>query len=268
MARPNRNSPRSIALTGASGGLGTALALEYAAPGVALFLIGRNRARLDHLASAVAKRGGSATIAQCDVTDPVALGQALTARDKTHPIDLLIANAGITVGCGPDGIEAPADARRAIDTNLCGMLSTIEPLIPAMAARGAGQIALVGSLAALNPHPDLPVYSATKAAIRAYGRAIAPVLGSRGIHVAVISPGFVDTPMAARHHGAKPFQLRPDRAARIIRRGLARNRRMITFPLALTLLIRLGNLLPAWAQDRMQALFRADIGPEKSDADP
>ena len=253
-------SPRSaIVITGASRGLGAALARGFAGPDVEMLLIGRRESDLQVTASAVRQAGGRASVAAIDVTDRDAMANVLTDFDRAHPVTLLIANAGVTAGVTENGMETPGDARRVLQTNMDGMLNTLEPVLPQMLARGDGQVALVGSIAALYPHPDQPVYSATKSAIRAYVTAMAPKLAAQGVAMSVICPGFVDTPMAAGYDGKKLWMISADTAAQKIRRGLARRQRYISFPIPLLLLVRMNSLLPQAIRDRITRLFRAEI---------
>ncbi|MCL5777704.1 SDR family NAD(P)-dependent oxidoreductase [Limibaculum sp. FT325] len=254
---------RSVVLTGASGGIGRALAVELAAPGVAMLLTGRDADRLASAAEAARARGAEVEAAALDVTDAAALAAALAAFDAAHPVDLVIANAGISSGRPPGmAAEPPGAMRRLVEINLMGAVHTVEPLIPAMVARRCGRIALMGSLAGLRPLPDMPAYSATKAALRAWGTSLRGALAPHGVGVTVISPGFVTTPMAQRHRGLKPFEMDAARAARIIGRGLARGRPLITFPLPLAALIWLGNRLPPALSDLAIRAFRAEIEAE------
>ena len=260
---------RSIVLTGASGGIGRALAVALAGPGVRLLLTGRDRERLDASAAAAVARGAVVETVLVDVTDGAALAAALTAFDAVAPVDLLIANAGVSSGLEPGRRPEPPDrARRVIAVNLDGMLNTVEPLLPAMAQRGRGQIALMSSLAALRPLPDMPAYSASKAAVRAWGTSLRGWLGPQGVAVTVICPGFVTSPMSARHRGFKPFEIGADRAAGIILRGLVRRRAYITFPWPLALLTWLDNRLPTAVSDWFVRGFAADILPDDREIGP
>lgn len=252
-----------VVLTGASGGIGRALAAELAAPGVAMLLAGRDPGRLAAAADTARARGAAVETAVLDLRDADGLAARLAAFDARHPVDLVVANAGISAGRGPGAaFEAPGTMRRLVEVNLMGAVATIEPLLPAMVARGRGRIALMGSLAGLRPLPDMPAYSATKAALRAWGTSLRGALAPHGVGVTVISPGFVTTPMAGRHRGFRPLEMPPDRAARIIRRGLGRGAALITFPRGLAALIWLGNRLPPALSDRAIRAFRAEIEPD------
>jgi short-subunit dehydrogenase len=142
------------------------------------------------------------------------------------------------------------------------MLNTVEPLLPAMIARGSGRIVLMASMAALRPSADEPSYSASKAFVRAYGLAIRSWLRAHGVAVTIVNPGFVTSPMSARHIGPRPFEIAAARAARIIAAGIGRGRAEITFPWQLALLARLGNLLPPALADRAERTLAARLLPD------
>ncbi|WP_044564750.1 SDR family oxidoreductase, partial [Azospirillum sp. B4] len=144
-------SPTSILITGASSGIGEALALGYAARGRQLWLTGRDQGRLDAVAEAARAKGARVTAAALDVLDRQALGDWIQAADDGVPIDLAIANAGISGGTGGGGEgmlgETEEQARRILAVNIEGVLNTIHPLIPRMVVRKRGQLALMSSLA-------------------------------------------------------------------------------------------------------------------------
>lgn len=256
---------RSIVITGASAGIGAALANSLAQPGVQMLLIARNDTRLAAIGEVCRAAGATVTVAAIDVTDRAAMADALTHFDDAASIDLLIANAGISSGLDAGRTPEPPDAaRRVFAVHLEGMLNTLDPVLPAMLARGHGQIALMSSLAASAPLADMPAYSASKAAIRAYGTSLRRWLTPRGIAVSVICPGFVETAMSARHRGFKPFLVSRDRAAARILRGLKHDEANIAFPWPLVLLTWLGNRLPPRLSDRAMQPFAAQIEAEQT----
>jgi short-subunit dehydrogenase len=237
---------RVVVITGASSGLGAALALLYARPGVAMGLVGRDPERL--AASAAACRAAGATVesVMIDVTDGSALAGWLETFDQAYPVELLIANAGTSAGPDPDiPGEPPAVTERQLGTNLLGAVHTIAPLVPRMCARGRGRIVAIASVAAFRGLPYSPGYCASKAGLRAYAEALRPQLVPYGVGVTVVCPGFFSSPMTDRWEGATPFLVSGERAARRIKRGIDRAARRIHFPWPLVLGMRFCDMAPA-----------------------
>jgi NADP-dependent 3-hydroxy acid dehydrogenase YdfG len=246
-------SPTSILITGASSGVGAALARRYAAPGVTLHLGGRDSARLDATARDCAAAGGRALPQRVDVTDREAMASWIVAADRAAPIALVIANAGVSV---PAGIDDAAAALQAFDAtmavNLTGVANTIYPTLALMRRRG-GQIAIVGSLAGWRGFPTSPEYSASKAALRALAQGLRARERADGVAIALIEPGFVATPMSDRLQTPKPFTVSAERAAAIIARRLAAGATEIAFPLPLVWLELLLLAMPRGLADRILA---------------
>jgi short-subunit dehydrogenase len=237
--------PSTILITGASRGLGRALALEYAACGRVLGLAGRREDLLSDVARECEARGARVHPAAFDVADPAATRRWMERVQRDHPIDLLIVNAGCFHGNGAGGaFESLDSALRQVRTNLAGAITTVDAAVPLMRARGKGQIAIIASLAALHPLADAPAYSASKAGLAGYGEALRELLGPEGIRVTLVYPGHIDTEQTAHHVGRLPMMMTPERTASRIRRGLERGRSSIAFPLPLAWLIRVGRLAP------------------------
>jgi short-subunit dehydrogenase len=235
--------PRSILITGASSGIGEALALVYARPGIRLILSGRDSARLAAVAATCGGRGASVRTEVIDVTDRAAMARWIDQVDAESPLELVIANAGISAGTF-DGGESPDQARAIFATNLDGVLNTALPAIPHLTRRGRGQIALMSSLASFRGFPGAPAYCASKAAVRVWGEALRGELQAHGVGVSVICPGFVVSRMTAGNRFRMPFLMEADRAAQTVRRGLARNRARIAFPCPMYAGAWLLGLLP------------------------
>jgi len=235
---------RCIVITGASSGIGEALALDYAAPGIALGLSGRDGGRLSKIAQACRARGAAVRADTVDATDRAAMAKWLAAFDEAHPVDLLIANAGVSLSQNDPALEAFDTVRRTMAINFDGVLNTVEPLVGRMAARRQGQIGLMSSLAGFYGRPVSASYSASKAAVRVWGESIRFPLAKDNVGVSVICPGYVESRMSDGLTGAKPFLMRASRASQIIRRGLAHNHARIAFPLPLKAAVWLDNLLP------------------------
>lgn len=236
-----------VVITGASSGLGAALAKTYAAAGVQLCLTGRDAIRLQSVALECQKLGATLETAVLDVTDRTALASWLQGLG---PVDLLIANAGISAGTGGDG-ESEAQARRIFAVNLEGVLNTLHPVIPGMVARGQGQIALISSLAGLRGQPGAPAYSASKGAVRMYGESLRLELAGKGVGVTVVCPGFIRTPMTAVNKFPMPWLMEADAAAALIKRRLLKNPARIAFPFPLYALVWLISVLPTALADKI-----------------
>jgi short-subunit dehydrogenase len=228
---------QNIAITGASGGLGRALASGLAAPGVTLHLTGRDAARLQAVAENVQAKGAAATQTLLDIAD----AQAVASWIEGCPsLDLVIANAGISAGPGKGNSEAPAQIRAVFATNVDGVFNTV---LPAM-ARKTSRIVIIGSIAGLIALPTSPAYSAAKAALDFWVRAAAPGALRDGIALTLVRPGFIRTPMTAKNPYKMPGIMNPERAAAIIIAGIEKGDETITFPLWFSFMARLGNLLP------------------------
>ncbi len=246
-------NPRSILITGASSGIGAALACEYAGPGRALFLGGRNEARLAAVADDCRTRGATAEVAAIDVADGAAIAQWISQADDRVPLDLVIANAGVSAGTGTAG-EPLDQAQRIMAINVDGVINPVHPALERFTLRQGsdrkGQIAMMSSLASFRGFAGAPAYCASKAAIRNYGEGLRNAYARAGIGVSVICPGFVHSRMTEQNDFPMPFVMKAERAARIIRRGLARNRGRIAFPWQMYGAAWLVQALPPWTTDR------------------
>ena len=253
-------APRTILITGASRGLGRALALAYATPGRRLALLARNPDLLSYTARLCEMRGAEVLQKPCDVTDWVALSSFVAAVEAGGAIDLMIANAGEFWGNGPNGALEPLErALGQLKVNLEGAILTVNAALAGMRERKAGHIALIASLAALHPLADAPAYSASKAGLAAYGMALRELLAPEGITVTIVYPGHIDTDQTDVHVGALPLLMLPDEAAQTIAAGLARRRGFIALPKALLWLIRLGSLIPWQLRARLARPLRFHV---------
>lgn len=256
MANHFIKEPQSIAITGASSGLGATLAKVYAQKGITLFLSGRNEERLYSVARACTEKGAEVFTYPLDVTSLPAVSTWLAQAWQERPIDLIIANAGISAGSGGKG-EKWDQVKQIFDTNIYGVLHTVEAILPHMQKRQAGHIAIVSSLAAFRGLPSSPSYSASKAAVKTYGEALRGLLQGTGIHVTVITPGYIDTPMTQVNHFPMPFLWPVDKAALYIKKRLVYNPARIAFPFPLATLIWLLSIfspgLTDWLFKRLPA---------------
>jgi len=239
---------RHILITGASSGLGAALAAAYSEHGVTLFLAGRNEQRLQETAAQVQERGAKAHTKIIDVTDAQAMAAWINEVDAACPLDLVIANAGISAGTGK-GDETAAQSRAIFDTNVFGVFNTVHPVVSLMKRRGWGQIAIMSSLAGFRGIPGAPSYVASKAAVRLFGEALRGELAPLGVKVNVICPGFVKTPMTDVNTFPMPFVMEAPRAAQIIKKGLVRDKARISFPWPMSVIIWVLAALPLFLTD-------------------
>ncbi len=251
-----------ILVTGASSGLGAAIARQYAKADRTLHLFGRDGARLAAVAEACRSSAAEVETFMCDVTDAAAMASALVEIDERHPVDLLIANAGLG---GKDVLAPPFGepldlARRIADVNLLGVINTVAPLADRFGARGRGHIVIVSSLAAVHGLAESPVYSASKSAARVYGEALRRLLAPHGVRVTVVLPGFVSTPMSQSLPFKGPFEWRAERAAARIVRGIERNEAGVHFPWQLRIANTALNLMPRRLRDRALYLSRIWTG--------
>lgn len=223
--------PRHILITGASSGIGRALALAYAEKGVVLGLTGRDADRLNEVADACRAKGADVHQAVLDVTARDMMHKWIMDLDIRLEFDLVIANAGISGGTAGSHMMEPSDqVRKIFDVNVTGVFNTIDPVLPHMIERRRGQIAIMSSLAGFRGFPGAPAYSASKAAVKVYGEALRGSLHGTGVGVSVICPGFVRSPMTDANDYKMPFLMDVDKAARLIQRKIARNKGRIAFP--------------------------------------
>lgn len=248
-----------VLITGASSGIGAALARLYARPGFTLVLNARGAERLESVAAECRARGAKVAVEAIDVRDRSLIGDRLRACDAVAPFDLAIVNAGVNGGDAQGGLESEAVAFETMDINISGAINVLLPCVSLMSARGRGQIALISSLAAYAPLPDAPSYSGSKAALLAHGLALRQKLRPRGVRVSVVTPGYVKTEMGGDYQGWRPLEITAADAAARIARGLERNQAVIAFPWLLSFLARHYAVVPEWMREIGMHGFRFQI---------
>ena len=232
-------------ITGASSGIGHALARELFGRGWSLALL----ARREDLLSDLAKETGADFVA-CDVTDKAAVHEAV--RRLGGPFDLAVANAGVSIPGHATRFRID-EAEQVMRVNYLGMLYLFDAVIPSMVERKSGRFAGVASVAGLRGIPAAGPYSASKAAMQAFLEAARVELQPYGVGVTIVNPGFIATPMTARHRFRMPFLMQPGKAARVIADGLERGKRVIEFPWQMSRIMRLARLLPDALYDKLTA---------------
>ncbi|MFC5302190.1 SDR family oxidoreductase [Azospira restricta] len=249
-ASPETRSPLRVFLTGASSGIGAALARHYAAEGAVLGLAAR---RADALAALAAALPGEHATYPLDVADAPALAAA--AADfvaRFGAPDIVIANAGVSAGTLTEHSEDLAVFRRIMDTNVYGMAATFAPFIgPLRAGGGGGRLVGIASVAGIRGLPGAEAYSASKAAAIAYLESLRLEMRPYGIQVVTIAPGYIDTPMTEINPYPMPFLLPADAAARRFAAAIARGTSYAVIPWQMGVVAKLLRLLPNWAYDRL-----------------
>ncbi|HZT52251.1 MAG TPA: SDR family NAD(P)-dependent oxidoreductase [Stellaceae bacterium] len=233
-------------ITGASSGIGRALALALAARGAAVAASARRAGELEALAAEAARAGGPGRIAPfpVDVADTDAMAAAGAAIEAAlGPLDLAVLNAGTYAPVDVRAFDAAA-FRRAMEINYLGAVNGIAAVLPRFAARHAGQIAVVASVAGYRGLPEAAAYGPTKAALINLCEALKPDLDRLGVRISLVNPGFIKTPMTDRNTFPMPFLMPVEAAAQRILAGLEKGTFEITFPRRFTFLVKLARILP------------------------
>jgi short-subunit dehydrogenase len=237
-------------ITGASSGIGWALAKALAADGCKVGLIARRQEQLAALAHEIQQAGGVAAYAAADVAERQPTLDAIhNVAAQLGPVDLLVANAGV----GAPTVLEPFnvhDVEKMFRVNVLGVIYAIEAVLPGMLQRGRGHLAAVSSLAAYKGLPGESGYTASKAAVNNYMEGLRIQLRERGIAVSVLCPGFVKTPMTAVNDFKMPFLLEADEAARRMVWALRRRWKVYNFPWQMALMMKLTAWLPDWLMAR------------------
>jgi short-subunit dehydrogenase len=257
--------PRSIVITGASRGLGAAVAAAYAGPGCLLGLTAFSSPALADVARACEGQGATVRHAWVDAAGAQDMRAFLRTIDSERPIDLVIVNAGRFSGSPAPGTLQPLqEGLELLRSNLVGAITTAEAAVDVMRPRRHGRIVLIVSLAAFYPQADAPIYSASKAGLMSYGEAMREWLADDGIRISLVFPGHIATDQTRRQIGRLPLMISAAEAARIIKAGLDRGRDTIVFPRRLYWMIRAGNLLPSQLRYRTNRPFRFYVRKEKN----
>lgn len=234
-------SGRIAWITGAGSGIGRALALRLARDGASVAVSARSAERL---AAVAAENPGRIHAFPLDVTDPDAVAAGVGAiEERLGPIDLAVLNAGTHTPMSLEDFSA-GTARALFEVNYMGVVHGLDALLPRLRRRGAGQVAVVASVAGYRGLPTAAAYGPTKAALINLCESLKPDCDRAGIRLTLICPGFVATPLTARNDFPMPDLIDADQAAELIVAGLAGDAFEIAFPKRFTRKVKIARCLP------------------------
>src|SRR5919199_1579371 len=240
-----------VLITGASSGIGRALALELGRRGARLGLTARRASELEKVAAEASRAGGEALALPADVRRAEEIDEvAARVREKFGRVDVLVANAGMSSTTAGTKLDA-AEAGDVITVNVIGVVNSVAAVLPDMLRRGDGHLVAISSLASYRGMPKSGAYSASKAAVSTFFESMRVDLRKSGVDVTVIHPGFIRTPMTANRKRKLPFLLEPEDAACRILRAVERRARTYAFPWQLAGVVRLLRHLPNALYDRL-----------------
>jgi short-subunit dehydrogenase len=238
-------------ITGASSGIGGALAIEIAKRGAKLGLVARRADALTEIADRIKTVGSQALVLPADVRNVDSLRQsAEKLQSEIGPIDVLVANAGIGPSRDASEIDA-AEVSNVININVVGASNSVAAVVPQMIARGQGQLVAISSLAAYRGLPRSAAYCASKAAVSAFFESLRLDLEPKGIAVTIIHPGFIKTPLTSGREAQMPFLMELDDAVQKIVHAIEKRKKSYAFPWQLASIVRTGMLMPIWMYDRI-----------------
>ena len=241
-------------ITGASSGIGQAMALEWAARGGRLALVAR---RPDEMRAWIAAQGwpaDRAAVYEADARDVAAMTAAGRACIAVQGVpDVVIANAGISIGVDMSVEADLAVLQRVIETNNIGMAATFQPFIGPMRERGAGRLVGIASVAGIRGLPGHAAYSLSKAGVISFCESLRVELRTSGVRVVCIAPGYIDTPLTQGNSYSMPFLMPADKFARQALDAIAAGVGLRVIPWQMGMLARVLRILPNWVYDRVLA---------------
>ena len=246
-----------VFLTGASSGIGEALAIAIAGKGATLGLLARREELLRDLATRCESAGATARFFSCDVTDAVAVRRAADElRREFGKIDILIANAGIGGNNRATRSLEPSAVKQVIDINLLGAVNSVHAVLREMLEHGSGQLVAISSLAGIRGLPGSAAYSASKAGMTAFFESVRLDTAGKGLGVTIIQPGFIKTPLTSGRTNKMPFLMELDDAIPMFLKAIENKQKFAAFPWQLAAVVRAGKVFPAWLYDRVAGRVR------------
>lgn len=237
------NPQKTIIITGASSGLGFALALEYSKKqDVNLFLFGRNEKRLKEITCLCIKNGSQASYFVTDIINQAKMKSDINEIAVKYGVDIIIACAGVSAGT-LDGLETISQVNKLMDVNINGVLNTILPAIENMIPRRHGHVVIISSMASMIGLSSAPAYSASKGAVRIFGEALSGYLKQYNIKLSVVIPGYINTPMTQKNDFPMPFIMSSAKAAKKIIRGINKGKNIIAFPFIMYILLKIIDFI-------------------------
>ena len=246
-----------ILLTGASSGIGEALAYEMAKRGAIVGLLARREEKLKIIRDKIENNGGKARYFATDVREKEAVFDAAERlRDEFGKIDLLIANAGIG-GNNKETRDFKAEAvTKVIEINLIGAVNSVAAVVPQMLEQKSGQIVAVSSLAGFRGLPKSAAYSASKAGMTAFFESLRLDVQHNGIDVTIIQPGFIKTPLTSARANKMPFIMELKDSIPYFISAIEKRKKFAAFPWQLATIVRSARIFPAWLYDKIAAKAR------------
>lgn len=252
-------SEKTVLMTGASSGIGEALAMELANLGAIVGLIARREDKLAGIAKLIKDRGGIARVYPADVTDKDGIfAAARQFTDEFGHVDIMIANAGIGGNNSKTRALEPDAVKKVVDINLIGAVNAVAAVLPQMIERGSGHLVAISSLAGIRGLPKSAAYSASKAGMTALFESVRLDMLGKGVDVTVIQPGFIKTPLTSGRASKMPFLMELEDSIPLFLKAIERKKRFASFPWQLASIVRAAKFMPASLYDRIagRAKFR------------
>ena len=244
-------SQKVVLITGASSGIGSALAVELGRKRASLGLLARRAETLGEIAKEVETAGGRALSLPADVRDANAVRAAAdNLREQFGRIDVMVANAGVGVTTDVKNLQ-PQEVADVISINVIGAVNSVTAVLPEMMEQGSGQLVAISSLAGYRGLPKSAAYCASKAALSSFFESLRVDLYGSGVDVTIIYPGFIKTPLTANRHARMPYLMELDYAIKKIIYAMETRKKSYAFPWQLASIVRASMLFPIPLYDRI-----------------